>query len=167
MFQRLHVRLSSSIPILKHFCLYSHIHMCPWIYIITSAKRSFVRLADTLSLPNGASWEQMVGFRQKCFTLVMYILRNVSASSWTPSSINRHTCVLIDTGVLIVDIFETWETRGPTSIKGKEGLRIEFQEVLFGESSINECCSLVIYWSVKLKLHYVYLISLLALFIRT
>jgi hypothetical protein len=76
----------------------------------------------------------------------MYILRTGSASSWTPSSINRHTDVLIDTGALLVDIFETSGTRGPANINGKEeGLRIEFQEVLFGENSISECSNLVVY----------------------
>jgi hypothetical protein len=84
----------------------------------------------------------------------MYILRTVSASSWTPSSINRRTDVLIDTGALLVDIFQTSGTRGPASINGKEeGLKIEFQEVLFGENSISECSNLVLYWSVKLKLY--------------
>ena len=97
----------------------------------------------------------------------MYILRTGSASSWTPSSINRHTDVLTDTGALLVDIFETSGTRGPAIINGKEGLRIEFQEVFFGENSISECSSLVDYWSVKLKLYYVYLISILSLFVRT
>jgi hypothetical protein len=63
----------------------------------------------------------------------MYILRTGSASSWSPSSVNRHTDVLIDTGALLVDILETSGTHGPASINGKEeGPKIEFQEVPFG-----------------------------------
>jgi len=97
-----------------------------------------------------------------------YILRTGSASSWTLSSVNSYTDVLIDTGALLVDIFETSGTRGPANISGKEeGLRIEFQEVLFAENSISECSNLVVYWSVRLKPYYVYLTSILSLFIRT
>lgn len=68
----------------------------------------------------------------------MYILRMGSASNWTPSSINRHTDVLTDTGARLVDLFETSGTRGPAIINGREGLGVEFQEVLLGENSISE-----------------------------
>jgi hypothetical protein len=60
-----------------------------------------------------------------------------------PCSVNKHTDR--DTGALLVDRFETARTRRPTSINGKEeGLKIEFQEVLFDESSLSESRNLVV-----------------------
>jgi hypothetical protein len=63
----------------------------------------------------------------------MYILRTGSASSWTPSFINRHTDVLIDTGALLVDIFETSGTRGAASINVEEE-RLNFRKCFSGKT---------------------------------